>query len=100
VPAEIFPKYHKRLFDEQPVESGAGLTDDQLIAFGTELGAQGDFAECVRSSANVDAVKAETEKATGDPALQTQGRFGTPTVAIGGQKADLNNTSWLENAIG
>jgi protein-disulfide isomerase len=100
VPAGIFPKYHKRLFDEQPAESGAGLTDDQLIAFGTELGAQGDFAECVRGSTNVDAVKAETEKATGDPALQTQGRFGTPTVAIGGQKADLNNTSWLQNAIG
>jgi protein-disulfide isomerase len=100
VPAGIFPQYHKRLFDEQPAESGAGLTDDQLIAFGTELGAQGDFAECVRGSANVDAVKSETEKATGDPALQTQGRFGTPTVAIGGQKADLNNTSWLENAIG
>jgi protein-disulfide isomerase len=100
VPAGIFPQYHKRLFDEQPAESGAGLTDDQLIAFGTELGAQGDFAECVRSSANVDAVKSETEKATGDPALQTQGRFGTPTVAIGGQKADLNNTSWLQNAIG
>ncbi len=100
VPAGVFPQYHKRLFDEQPAESGAGLTDDQLIAFGTELGAQGDFAECVRSSANVDAVKSETEKATGDPALQTQGRFGTPTVAIGGQKADLNNTSWLQNAIG
>ncbi len=45
-------------------------------------------------------MKAETEKATGDPALQTQGRFGTPTVAIDGQKVDLNNTSWLENAIG
>ena len=100
VPAGIFPQYHKRLFDEQPAESGAGLTDDQLIAFGTELGAQGDFAGCVRSGANVDAVKSETEKATGDPALQTQGRFGTPTVAINGQKADLNNTSWLQNAIG
>jgi protein-disulfide isomerase len=100
VSAGIFPQYHKRLFDEQPAESGAGLTDDQLIAFGTELGAQGDFAGCVRNSTNVDAVKSETEKATGDPALQTQGRFGTPTVAIGGQKADLNNTSWLENAIG
>jgi protein-disulfide isomerase len=100
VPAGIFSSYHDRLFAEQPAEGSAGLTDDQLIAFGTELGAQGDFAECVRSGTHVDAVKAETEKATGDPALQTQGRFGTPTVAIGGQKADLNNTSWLQNAIG
>jgi protein-disulfide isomerase len=99
-PAGIFPLFHKRLFDDQPAEGSAGLSDDQLIALGSELGAQGDFAACVQGSTNVDAVKAETEKATNDPALQTQGRFGTPTVAIGGQKADLNNTSWLENAIG
>jgi protein-disulfide isomerase len=100
VPAGIFPRYHKRLFDEQPAEGSAGLSDDQLIAFGTELGAQGDFAGCVRGSTHVDAVAAETEKATNDPALQTDGRFGTPTVAIGGQKVNLNDTSWLSNAIG
>jgi protein-disulfide isomerase len=100
VPAGIFPRFHKRLFDDQPAEGSAGLSDDQLIALGSELGAQGDFAACVQGSTNVDAVKAETEKATNDPALQTQGRFGTPTVAIGGQKADLNNTSWLQDAIG
>jgi protein-disulfide isomerase len=100
VPAGIFPRYHKRLFDDQPAEGSAGLSDDELIALGTELGAQGDFAACVQGSTNVDAVKAETDKATNDPALQTQGRFGTPTVAIGGQKADLNNTSWLQDAIG
>jgi protein-disulfide isomerase len=100
VPAGIFPRFHKRLFDDQPAEGSAGLSDDQLIALGSELGAQGDFAACVQGSTNVDAVKAETEKATNDPALQTQGRFGTPTVAIGGQKADLNNTSWLRDAIG
>jgi protein-disulfide isomerase len=100
VPAGIFPRFHKRLFDDQPAEGSAGLSDDQLIALGSELGAQGDFAACVQGSTNVDAVKAETEKATNDPALQTQGRFGTPTVAIGGQKADLNNTGWLQDAIG
>jgi protein-disulfide isomerase len=100
VPAGIFPRYHKRLFDDQPAEGSAGLSDDQLIALGSELGTQGDFAACVQGGTNVDAVKAETEKATNDPALQTQGRFGTPTVAINGQKADLNNTSWLQDAIG
>jgi protein-disulfide isomerase len=100
VPAGIYPQYHKRLFDEQPAEGSAGLSDDQLIAFGTELGAQGDFAACVRGGTHTEAVAAETEKATDDPALQTEGRFGTPTVAIDGQKVNLNDTSWLQNAIG
>ncbi|GAA0895673.1 DsbA family protein [Pseudonocardia zijingensis] len=100
VPAGIFPKYHKKLFDEQPAEGSAGLSDEELIAFGTELGAQGDFAACVQGGTNTDAVAAETDKATSDPALQTNGRFGTPTVAIDGKKIDLNDTSWLQNAIG
>jgi protein-disulfide isomerase len=100
VPAGIFPRYHHALFDEQPAEGSAGLTDDELIALGTELGAQGDFAECVRGGTHTEAVAAETEKATNDPALQTQGRFGTPTVTVDGQRADLNNTSWLQDGIG
>jgi protein-disulfide isomerase len=100
VPAGIFPQYHHRLFDEQPAEGGAGLTDEQLIGFGTELGAPADFADCVRDGTHADAVAAETEASTDDPALQTEGRFGTPTVAIGGRKVDLNDTSWLQNAIG
>ena len=100
VPAGIFPRYHKKLFDEQPAEGSAGLTNDQLVAFGTELGAQGDFAACVQGNTNLDAMAAETKKATSDTALQTNGRFGTPTVAVGGKKIDLNDTSWLQNAIG
>ena len=100
VPAGVFPRYHHRLFEEQPAEGGPGLTDDELVALGTELGAQGDFEACVRGGTHTDAVAAETEKARTDPALQTEGRFGTPTVAIDGQKANLNDTSWLQNAIG
>jgi protein-disulfide isomerase len=100
VSAGIFPRYHKKLFDEQPAEGSAGLSNDELIALGTELGAQGDFAGCVQGNTHRDAIAQETEKATTDTALQTNGRFGTPTVAIGGKKIDLNDTSWLQNAIG
>lgn len=100
VPAGVFPRYHHRLFDEQPAEGSAGLTDDQLVAFGTELGAQGDFEACVRGGTHTDAVAAETDEARSDPALQTEGRFGTPTVAIDGQKVNLNDTGWLQNATG
>jgi protein-disulfide isomerase len=100
VPSGVFPRYHHTLFDEQPAEGSAGLTDDQLIEFGTELGAPADFAECVRAGTHTDAVAAETDEARNDPALQTEGRFGTPTVAIDGQKMNLNDTAWLQNAIG
>jgi protein-disulfide isomerase len=99
VPAGIFPAYHKKLFDSQPAEGSAGLTNDELIAFGTDLKAQGDFAGCVNGSTNAASVTAETEKATSDAALQTNGQFGTPTVALGGKKIDLNNSSWLKDAI-
>ena len=100
VTAGIFPRYHKKLFDEQPAEGSAGLSNEELIAFGTELGAQGDFAGCVQGDTHADAMAKETEKATTDTALQTEGRFGTPTVAIDGTKIDLNDTSWLQNALG
>jgi protein-disulfide isomerase len=97
--AGIFPAYHAKLYAEQPAEKSAGLTDDQLIAFGTELKAQGDFAGCVKAATNAKAIAAETQKASSDAALQTNGQFGTPTVAINGKKVDLNDSSWLKNAI-
>jgi protein-disulfide isomerase len=99
VEAGIYPAYHKKLFDEQPAEGGAGLTNEELIAFGTDLGAPADFAECVNTSAHTRAVAAETEAASSDPTLQTNGQFGTPTVAVGGKKVDLNNANWLQDAI-
>jgi len=100
VPAGIFPLFHEKLFEEQPAEGSAGLTDEQLIQFGTELGAQGDFAACVRGGSHADAVATETAAATKNPDLQTEGRFGTPTVAIDGKKINLNDTSWLQEALG
>jgi protein-disulfide isomerase len=100
VPAGIYPRYHKQLFAEQPAEGSAGLSDDQLIKIGTDLGAQGDFAGCVQGKKHVNDIAAETKKATADTALQNdKGQFGTPTVAIGGKKIDLNDTSWLQKAI-
>jgi protein-disulfide isomerase len=99
VDAGIYPAYHKKLFDSQPAEGSAGLTDDELVAFGTDLKAQGDFAGCVNGATNAKLVTAETDKATSDPALQTDGQFGTPTVAIGGKKVDISNSNWLQDAI-
>lgn len=98
--AGIFPAYHAKLFAEQPAEGSAGLTDQQLIAFGTGLGAAGGFADCVTGATNAAAVTAETNAAAATPALQLDGGgFGTPTIAVGGKKVDLNDANWLKNAI-
>lgn len=99
VPAGIFPGYHDKLFAEQPSEGSAGLSDDELVALGAELGATGDFAGCVASASNAEAVGAETVAAETDPALRSDRGFGTPTVAIDGRKIDVTDTAWLEDAI-
>jgi protein-disulfide isomerase len=100
VPAGIYPAYHQKLFAEQPSEGSAGLTDQQLVQFGTDLGAKGDFATCVTGAKNASAVTAETQKAIADPALQNDGVFGTPTVVANGAMVDLNNKDWLKAIIG
>jgi protein-disulfide isomerase len=100
VPAGIYPAYHQKLFASQPSEGSAGLTDAQLVQFGTDLGAKGDFAGCVTGAKNAAAVTAETNKAIADPSLQTGGLFGTPTVVANGAMVDLNNTGWLKAIIG
>lgn len=97
--AGVFPAYHQRLFDEQPAMGGAGLSDEQLVAFGTELGAAGDFAACVTGAASAAAVVAETEAASANPALRTNGQFGTPTVTLNGALVDVNDTNWLQTVL-
>ncbi len=100
VPAGIYPAYREKLFANQPAEGSAGLTNDQLVQLGTQLGAKGDFAACVTGAKNAAAVGAETRKAVADPSLQTDGVFGTPTVVANGAIVSLNNTSWLKAITG
>jgi protein-disulfide isomerase len=99
VPAGIYPAYHQKLFASQPAEGSAGLTDDQLVEFGTQLNAKGDFSGCVKGAKNAAAVTAETQKAVADPAAQTNGVFGTPTVVANGIQVNLNNTNWLKDIL-
>ncbi|HEY0813012.1 MAG TPA: thioredoxin domain-containing protein [Pseudonocardia sp.] len=99
VPAGTYPAYHQKLFASQPSEGSAGLTDDQLVEFGSQLGAKGDFAGCVKGAKNAAAVTAETQKAVANPAAQTNGVFGTPTVIANGTQVNLNNTNWLKDIL-
>jgi protein-disulfide isomerase len=97
--AGIFPAYHDKLFAEQPAENGPGLTDAQLIAFGTQLGAPAGFDKCVTTGPHAAAIGAETKKAVADPNLQSGGRFGTPTAAVNGKKVSISSSGWLNDAI-
>ena len=100
VPAGIWPAYHERLFAEQPAEGSAGLTAAKLTSIGTELGAGPDFGSCVSANTNAAAITAATQAAASNPALQTDGQFGTPTVAVGGKKIDVSSSDWLEDVLG
>lgn len=98
--AGIFPAYHDKLFAEQPAEGGPGLTNEQLIAFGTELGAPAGFDRCVTTGPHADAIGAETKKALGDRNLRNpDGTFGTPTAAVDGKKVSVSSSGWLDDAI-
>ena len=99
VPAGIWPAYHDKLFAEQPAEGGPGLTAERLTALGTELGAGPDFGSCVAANARAGAITAASATASADPALQTDGQFGTPTVAVGGRKIDVSSPDWLDQVL-
>ena len=99
VPAGIWPAFHARLFAEQPAEGSAGLTAAQLSAIGTSLGAGPTFTQCVEANGNAAAITAATEAAAANPALQTDGQFGTPTIAVDGRKVDISDSGWLDAAL-
>jgi len=99
--AGIFPAYHDKLFAEQPSERSAGLTDAQLIAFGTGLSAGASFGDCVTKGTYGKDVEAMTKRAVADTSLRSGSNFGTPTVTVNGTLvAATRNSDWLSDATG
>ena len=99
VPAGIWPAFHARLYADQPAEGSAGFTAAQLTDIGTQLGAGQGFGACVSGNANAPAITAATQAAVSNPALQSDGGFGTPTVAVGGRKIDVSDSDWLSKVL-
>jgi protein-disulfide isomerase len=82
--AGVFQQYHDLLFANQPAEGSAGLTDDQLIAYGTQAGiaagaAQTTFSQCVTTKKYADFVTKITDTAN------QGGILATPTILVDGQ---------------
>lgn len=75
-----FREYAKKLFQEQPPEGGAGLSDTELIGLGASIGLPEDsFGPCVNDGAYRSWTRHVTEEAS------RAGVTGTPTVLVAGK---------------
>lgn len=78
-----FHEYAKALYERQPPEGSAGLTDEQLIDIGTSVGLNaGSFGSCVRDGTYKTWTGHVTEAAS------KRGVNGTPTVFVAGAPVD------------
>lgn len=78
-----FREYAKALFERQPPEGGAGLSDDQLIDIGRSVGLNADsFGSCLRDGT----YETWTEHVT--DAASRRGVTGTPTVLVAGAQVE------------
>ncbi len=72
-----------------------GLSDDTLIGYGVQAGASRDpFARCVRERTHAAWTKQMTDEAFGQQGVQ-----GTPTVRVGGQEVDWQNSQAIIDAV-
>jgi protein-disulfide isomerase len=89
----VFPKFAKLLYENQPNEGGKGLSDEQLLAFGQQAGAGPDFAQCVNTKVYERWTRKVTEEAS------KKGFNSTPTVLVNGKKIS-NTDAALRQAVG
>jgi protein-disulfide isomerase len=73
-----FPEYLYTLFDNQPPESSAGLSDDVLVELGLQSGLDQSFGKCVLAGASIEWAEYVTARAT------SRGVSGIPSVYVDG----------------
>ncbi len=89
---EVWSKFHGLMFERQPPEGGAGLTDTELADIAEEAGADRDaVASCMGEERYADWIESTTEKA-----FEVDGVEGTPTVFVNGE---LTEAAELETAV-
>ncbi|MCO1597930.1 DsbA family protein [Micromonospora sp. RHAY321] len=89
-----FREYAKALFDQQPPEGSAGLTDDQLIDIGAGVGLdRASFAGCVKDSTYRTWTEHVTDEASRSDVT------GTPTILVNGQPLADRSPQGLTAAV-
>ena len=78
VSPDVFARYHQLLYQRQPAEGSAGLTEDTLVQLAQDSGA-GAVADQIRAGTYADYVARATDQSSKD------GVTGTPTVLVDGQ---------------
>jgi protein-disulfide isomerase len=77
-----FKEFAAALYENQPPEGGAGLSDDELIRIGGTVGLVDPFAECVRDGKYRQWTEHVTEAAS------KRGVVETPTIFVNGKKIE------------
>lgn len=86
---EKYSDFVNTLFDKQPAEGSAGLSDDELKKMATDLGAK-DISSCVENKTYRPWVKYTTQEAA------AIGVTGTPTVLVDGKQWGKGDSAQTE----
>ena len=86
---EKYSDFVNALFDKQPAEGGAGLSDDELKKMATEVGAK-SIDSCVDQKTYRPSVKYATQEAS------AIGVSGTPTVMVDGKQWGKGDSAQTE----
>ena len=87
-------EFGEALYARQPAEGGPGLTDDELISIGGQVGLNApSFAQCVRDG------KYKTWVNHVNEAAAKRGVNGTPTVFINGKLIDDRTPAGIKAAV-
>ncbi|WP_043109754.1 DsbA family protein [Paraoerskovia marina] len=103
---EQMSAFFDTMFANQPEENSSGLTDAQIAQIAEQAGVPADVAQDIERGEAMDTygdyVTAVTETAAGDDELANEnGGFGTPTIAIDGERWDgaWSTDGELEKAV-
>jgi protein-disulfide isomerase len=92
---EVFQKFHALLFENQPAEGSAGLSDDQLIEYAVEAGASESDVRPGIESDTFDSWVNNTQDQ-----MSKNGVRGTPSVFVDGEFAGSDLQSSIDAALG
>lgn len=89
-----FEQYHKLLYEHQPTEGSAGLSNEQLIKYGTEAGIKDQkFDDAVRSGTYSNWVRDISDHASKEGVNQT------PTLRIDGKDIETPTIDAIKSAV-
>ena len=92
VSPDAFAKYHQLLYQQQPAEGSAGLTEDKLVQLAQQAGA-GAAADQIRAGTYAEYVARATDQSSKD------GVTGTPTVLVNGRAVNQPTLDQVTAAV-